>query len=75
MKMNPELNMHLIVTNLEHLAAFRQYAMKPAAASVSSVGAERFTKLNITSDQASDNNNNNLFSIPEIHQSGYRTCQ
>jgi len=21
------------------------------------------------------NNNNNLFIIPEIHQSGYRTCQ
>jgi hypothetical protein len=54
MKMKPELNMHLIVTNLERLAAFRQYATKPAAVSVSSVGAESFTKLNLTSDQASD---------------------
>jgi len=39
---------------MERLATFRQYTRKPAPASVSSVGAERFTKLNLTSDQGND---------------------
>jgi hypothetical protein len=37
---------------LERLVAFRLKAREPAAASVSSVGAERFTKPNLTSAHA-----------------------